>query len=188
VKLRSAILPAVVLALAAGCGSTPAAAPSARPSATPVQAGYAVTSGKVAIYVESPPKHLVSNGRSFTVHLVLVNGLGHSFPVQNACNGWLNAGLVSRTIGFDFISNLMLCKRALMVKPGITRISRTVITTYPECSQDPVEPKSRTPRCGGPKHNVMPKLPPGAYHLKFDTLEIPNAHIATPVEITLTKS
>jgi hypothetical protein len=144
--------------------------------------------GKVAIYVQSFPTRAVSNGNNITLGLVIVNGLGRSFTVPSACNGWLEAGLVNNVIDFDLVNGDVLCA-GQEVQPGVTQLSRAVATTYQSCGQDAharITPNS--PHCLGSNHDIMPPLPIGTYALRIDTTDIPEAVIPDSVAISLTNS
>jgi hypothetical protein len=128
-----------------------------------------------------------ADGRSFTVGLVLANGLGRSFTVPDVCDGWLDVGLVSSTISFDAASEDVGCA-GQVIPTGLTRLTRTVQTTYGACSgaRDASVTKN-FPVCIGPGTDQIPPLPPGIYHLRFDTANIPHAVTPGSVKIILTK-
>lgn len=185
VRARAAVLAAVVLVVLPACGtSTPP--PSSRLHARPSPAGYALIPGEVAIYVAGLPTRIVANGRSFVVRLVVVDGLGHSFAIPGACNGWLDAGLTSPAIPFESFDGGVACP-AQAIGPGETQVSRTVITTYPQCSQEPTQSDPAGPRCTGPEHNQPPVLPPGRYRLSVDTTWFPHAHVEGLVGVMLVR-
>lgn len=141
--------------------------------------------GKVAIYVAQAPASVAYGGPDFPVRLVLVNGLGHSFAVAGACDGWLIASLATSTITSEPGDGLVACADHL-VRPGTTRITRTVGTTYSSCSSDPVTPPDvADPECLGRHHQTIPPLPPGRYNLALDTTSIPHATIPAPATITI---
>lgn len=176
-----AVIVATAFSVLAACGTPAATHPT---HALVESTSYPVIPGKVAIYIDGAPQRIVANGRSFVVHLVVVNGLGHPFDIPNGCNGWLPVGLESARIGFTFLDGGVACPPTT-INPGITRAARTVITTYSECSQGPVGEGSPYPECAGPNRNQAPVLPPGAYHLTVETSGIPNAHVVGPARITL---
>lgn len=175
---------AMTLSGLAACGA-PTASPPTSPAPVESRAAYPLIAGKVAIYIDGAPRQVVTNGRSFVVHLIVVNGLGHSFAIPDGCNGWLPVGLESGRISFQFLNGGVACP-STTISPGITRTSRTVITTYTECSQGPVGQGSAFPQCAGPDHNQAPALPAGAYHLTVETTGIPNAQVVRSAPVTLT--
>lgn len=157
-------------------------------STTAPPAGYPAVRGKVEIYVRVPATRTPSNGRSFVISVVLVNGLGHSFAVPGSCNGWLAVGLASTAIRFEPAYTIIGCP-SNAIRQGTTRLSRTIATTYQSCSQDPHAVLTADfPACVGIDDNQMPNLPAARYWLKLDTSSIPHPVIATPVTITLTRS
>ncbi|WP_375503649.1 hypothetical protein [uncultured Jatrophihabitans sp.] len=134
-----------------------------------------------------PSARVASDERDFIASVVLVNGLGHTFPVPGKCSGWLAAGLASAAIPFDPAYSTVGCANDT-IHPGITRLSRTVETTYRSCSQDPhAGVTAGFPACIGINHDQMPRLPLGRYGLHLDTSNIRHAVISAPVAITLIK-
>lgn len=180
VVLAAALLPALA---ACGAGSSLLSSPSATASSG---VGYPLMPGTVAIYVQGLPRRVVASGHAFVVQVVMVNGLGHAFAIPGACNGWLEVGLESRTIKFPFRSTLMACS-SLIISPGITRASRSVITTYPGCSEDPRHQSSQFPVCTGIAHDQAPVLPPGPYRLALETGAVPQAQVVSPVDVTVVR-
>lgn len=181
---RAALFTALLPALAA-CGTGPAV-PSSHSSVLRGSTTYPLIQGKVAIYVQGMPTAIVANGRPVVVRLVLVNGLGHTATVPNACSGWLEVGLTPPGVPYPFFEPTILCPRSVIkIEPGITRVSRTVLTTYAECAQDPVPTDSAVPRCTGASHNQMPNLPPGRYQLAVETAGIPSAQVVRRADLRL---
>ena len=150
-----------ILALAlpslVACAVT-AASVSNGASSTDSSGRYPLIHGKVAIYIDSAPRQIAADGRSFIVGLTLVNGLGHAFDIPDACNGWLPVGLESPTVGFRAVTGGVACA-SLSIAPGITHATRSVITTYPGCSEGPAVPGAELPQCTGPDHRQVPPLP-----------------------------
>lgn len=174
--LAAAVLPALA---ACGASSSPLSSHSATASSG---VGYPLITGKVAIYVQGLPRLVVASGHAFVVQVVMVNGLGHAFAIPGACNGWLEVGLESRTIKFPFLSTSMACS-SLVISPGITRASRSVITTYPGCSEDLRHQSSPFPACTGTAHDQAPVLPPGPYRLVVETSGVPRTEVVSPVDV-----
>jgi hypothetical protein len=142
--------------------------------------------GKVAIYVKRAPVRIASGAPDFKVRLVLVNGLGHSFAVGNACNGWLVPSLATSKFSSQPGSGLVGCA-AHIVAPGTTQILRILGTSYSSCSGDRSQrPSLALPVCTGRHHDTIPPLPPGRYQLAIDTTTIPDALRRDHVRIIVT--
>ena len=120
--MRRTGLVVALVAMLVACG-TASSAPGTNPSAHPS------VSGKVALYVEGVPGRVKADGRSFTVRIVLVNNLGHPFPVPGRCNGWLSIGLASSTVEFRPLYTLVGCPQD-QIPPGVTTLTRTISTDY----------------------------------------------------------
>jgi hypothetical protein len=131
------------------------------------------------------PSHVRADGHPFTVRIVLVNNLGHSFPVPGRCNGWLSSGLASTSVDFSPMYTLVGCADD-RIPPGVTTLTRTISTTYQRCTQSKTATDLGDVLCTGPNLNQIPRLPPGAYHLAMDTAPIPHLTIRTPLDLTLT--
>jgi hypothetical protein len=176
------------LSRTASSGAEPQHASGSQPAAPHSADPYPLIAGKVAIYVRVAQTRLADDGRPFDAELVLINGLGRSFVVPAACNGWLAVGLASSSITSRPLYTLMGCA-GLTVPVGLTDIRRTVQTTYSGCTQNRQDKATaNAPTCLGNTSNLLPPLPPGAYRLQLDTHAIPNAVVRTPVTITLVKS
>lgn len=148
---------------------------------------FPLVPGKVALYLDAVPKHVVASKRSFTVELVIVNGLGRSFSLPNACDGWLLVNLASGPNVFEPGNGLVGCAPQI-VPAGTTRVSREVGMTYDGCDQDPgATPSATMPLCGGPNHDEMPLLPPGRYRLQPDIAGVPHPIVPDPVTVILDK-
>ena len=149
-------------------------------------AGYPAVAGKVAIYVVGAPSRISSAITSFDVEIILVNSLGRPFSVNDACNGWLGAGLSSTQFRWGYANGQVGCN-GITVPEGTSETTRQISTRYSQCSQDlSTPPTVDDPRCLPPDQGLVPKLPAGNYHLTLDTSQIPQAVEPHPVLVTIT--
>jgi hypothetical protein len=192
---------AVLVAIMSSCASSPEVRSTARQGASSTassatesgnrasQDPYPAVPGHVALYVTVPDSRVPADGRNFNVVIVLVNGLGRSFIIPGACNGWIFAGLRSSTVFSGFPGDGGVYCAGRTIAPGHTRTTLNVSTGYDGCSADPAtRPTPSMPRCTGPSGQpTVPNLPPGTYHLQLSTPDIPDAVIRGQTTVVLTK-
>jgi hypothetical protein len=87
-----------------------------------------------------------------------------------AADGWLDVGLTGNGIAFEPGHPLPACAPSVVLKPGRTAFSETVLTTYLGCS-NAEPPTAAFPVCVA---SVPPPLPIGAYHSTVVTAGLPN--------------
>jgi hypothetical protein len=75
--------------------------------------------------------------------------------------------------------------RPLVLRPGVTRLKTTVLTTYQGCTMTKAQATPNFPQCLTGKHPLLPPLPAGRYRviLVGENLALP-APAAVPVQLT----
>jgi hypothetical protein len=150
--------------MCAGCASEPVdpdRGGSTNRAAKISHGGSAQITARVVLDETTAP----ADGKPIHGYLEVTNASGEPLAIPSACNGVLAVGLTNKQVGFDPGFTEMSCAAGhLPVGKSRTRIQ--VATTYDECHQGVRADGSRTPRCLGPDHNVMPPLAPGRYVTK----------------------
>jgi hypothetical protein len=130
-------------------------------------------------------------GTSIAGTATLTNTTKEPITVETcAANGWLEVGLVNRTIHFDPAFTLIGCAPSIVLRPGPNRFPVKVLTTYQSCVQGGGQSTTYIPPCllaSTSRSNDLPPLPAGRYSTKTVTVGLHNVSIAN-LKVTLLRS
>jgi hypothetical protein len=143
----------------------------------------------VTVHISLASQRVVS-GTPIKGTAILTNTTKKPITVETcAANGWLEVGLVNRTISFNPAFTLIGCAPSIVLHPGANRFAVKVLTTYQSCLQSGGQSTSYTPRClpTSSGSDRLPPLPAGRYSTKTVTVGLHNVSAAN-VTVTLLRS
>jgi hypothetical protein len=133
-----------------------------------------------------PGTSFPADGRPIHAYVLAINHTGSPVVINNACNGWLEAGLTGEHVTFTIFNGAVGCA-SKTIAPGTTRIQVSILTTFTQCQQGRREGTPGRPHCIGPHDDRLPKLPPGAYRAVVRTQSTSiRPVLSKPQPITLT--
>lgn len=145
----------------------------------------------VTIRIKLDQSHVMAGAPIKGTAILTNNGSKAMLVQQCATDGWLDVGLVNKTIPYSPVFALVGCRPTVRLSPGVNRFPVTVVTTYQSCLQPGGQSLIPTQNCVPTtvSANPLPPLPAGRYATKVVTMGLPsNTAVSNSVVVTLRAS